>query len=124
MDLKLLIGETSIECKVDLRNDCLIVSHNSADRQYTVTRLTQNQYILRTGNSQHKLTVLKEDSKIFVITDGYTYSFDVPRSKDDNSFGTEHGEHGDKSKITAPMPGKVVKVLVEAGRWSFRSSAL
>lgn len=115
MDLKFLVGEKSIELKAERNGERLLLSTAGEQRELTVTECGHCEYLLRVGEQVHRVVAVKNGSAIHVLTDNESYLFELPAGKDGDGFGAEHGDHGDKSKIAAPMPGKVVKVLVKPG---------
>ncbi len=115
MNLRLLRNEIPIDLTAERDGDKLLVTHDGANHRYEVTALGSNEYIIRNAHSLVRVTAIKTKNKIYVLTDNESHVFDLPGSKDADTFGGDHGDHGDKSKISAPMPGKVVKVLVKAG---------
>jgi biotin carboxyl carrier protein len=115
MDYQFFIHGEKTEIKAERNGDVLTLALAGQNHSYGIRDLGGGQYLLRQGNTHHRLITLKAKNKIFVITDAETYTFELPASKDSDAFGAEQSEHGDKSKICAPMPGKVVKVLVNAG---------
>ncbi len=50
--------------------------------------------------------------RIYVESDSELFDFDVP--SDDNQ-SEDHSHAGDKNKLFAPMPGKIVKILTAIG---------
>lgn len=83
--------------------------------EYRVTELGEGRYLLRDNSRNHRVVTIKADQKIFVVTDQETYTYGLPSGKDSDSFGGNDDGGGDKSKVTAPMPGKVIKLMVSEG---------
>jgi biotin carboxyl carrier protein len=115
MELKLLHNDAAVELRAERVGGKLVVVHDGINHRYEVTALGENEFLLRSANKVMRVTAIKSRGKVYVLTDNEAYTFDLPIAKDGDSFGAEQGDHGDKSKISAPMPGKVVKVLVKAG---------
>lgn len=115
MDLHLIRNEAAVEIHSERDGDKLLVMHDGKNHRYEVSLLGPNEFLLRNANKVMRVTAIKSRNKIYVLTDNESYVFDLPTGKDGDSFGADQGDHGDKSKISAPMPGKVVKVLVKAG---------
>lgn len=115
MNLRLFRNDAEIEIKAEREGDKLLLMHSGANHRYEVTSLGENEYLIRNAHSLIRVTAIRSKNKVFVLTDNESHVFELPASKDAETFGAEQGEHGDKSKISAPMPGKVVKVLVKAG---------
>ena len=115
MDYQFYRNGEKIEVKAERNGSTLTVSSLNGSHSYDVSDLGNGSYVLRRGVTNYRVTVIKVQNEVFVLTDDESYTFELPSSKDSDAFGAEHGEHGDKSKVFAPMPGKVVKVLVQAG---------
>lgn len=115
MELRLFKDSEPVEIRVEREGDKLLLQHDGINHRYEVTPVGENEYLLRNANKVTRVTAIKTRNKVYVLTDNEEHVFDLPTSKDGDSFGAEAGDHGDKSKIAAPMPGKIVKVLVKAG---------
>ncbi|MBK7090968.1 MAG: hypothetical protein IPH59_04475 [bacterium] len=115
MDLKLFRNETAVDIRAEREGEKLLIVRDGKNQRYEVTPCGENEFILRNATKVMRVTAIRARNKVFVLTDNESYVFDLPAAKDADSFGSEQSDHGDKSKITAPMPGKVVKVLVKAG---------
>ncbi len=115
MDLKFFLETEAIEIKSGRSGDKLTIAIGDKAHSYTITELGCGEYLLRHGDKLHHVTAVKSGNKIHVLTEHESYLLELPAAKDSDSFGGEQSDHGDKSKIIAPMPGKVVKVLIKAG---------
>ena len=58
--------------------------------------------------------VARDGGQIFVHIDGNIYELTIPQ-QDRRSFSKIGDEFGARDEITAPMPGKLVKILVKEG---------
>lgn len=116
MDYQFVLDGQVIAVKAERVGDKLNLSMPTGDHAFDLVDLGKGEFLLRSGGRQHKVLALKVTNKIIVLTDSIATTFDLVASKDGDNFGAEHGDHGDKSKVVAPMPGKVVKVLVEPGQ--------
>jgi biotin carboxyl carrier protein len=58
--------------------------------------------------------IAESDCRIFVYISGKVVELGVPKSTQDE-YSKEMVEYGAQDKISAPMPGKIVKILVEIG---------
>lgn len=116
MELRFFNGEKEYNLRFERDGDRLKLSQNGEESAFDVVEIGGGHYLLKEGTRSHRIVAVKEKNKVYVLTDSESYSFDLPASKDEDAYGGDHGDHGDKSKIVAPMPGKVVKVLVEEGQ--------
>lgn len=115
MDLRLFLNNTAVEIRAERDAEKLVVTRDGKNLCYEVTTCGKNEYLLRSANTVMRVTAIRSRNKVYVLTDNESHVFELPASKDADSFGSDQGDHGDKSKLSAPMPGKVVKVLVRAG---------
>ncbi len=115
MELKLIRNEATVEIRAERDGEKLQVICDGKNHRYEVTCAGEHEYLLRDAHKVMRVTAIKARNKVYVLTDNESFVFDLPAAKDADSFGSDQGEHGDKSKISAPMPGKVVKVLVKSG---------
>ncbi len=116
MDYQFFLNGQALPVKADRNGDTLTLILPDGNHTFAVNDLGRGEYLLKSDGRQRKVIAVKVSNKIFAATDHCTIAFDLPSRKDGDAFGAEHGEHGDKSKVIAPMPGKVVKVLVEPGQ--------
>jgi len=114
MDHEFFLNGNKESVQADWDGRELSIDTGDGKRVYAVTDLGGGSYVLRRDGRNFKVTAVKEENKIFVVTDNESYTYDLPSSKNGNSFEAAD-DIGDKSKIAAPMPGKVVKVLVSEG---------
>jgi biotin carboxyl carrier protein len=69
---------------------------------------------LRHGIEVKEIFAATDGDKTFVDIDGVLYEFATP-SDENGAGGTGGGIDADPTKVFAPMPGKVVKLMVAAG---------
>ncbi len=116
MEYQFFANGEPIKVNAERNGDKLTLTLADSQHSFEVTELSNGAYLLRRDGKQTHVSVVKVSNKLNVITDCASYAFEVPSGKDGDSFGADHGEHGDKSRVMAPMPGKVVKILVEPGQ--------
>jgi biotin carboxyl carrier protein len=69
---------------------------------------------LRRGVTVNEIFAVTNGSKTFVDIDGTLFEFTVP-SDEVGAGGSGGGVESDPSKVYAPMPGKIVKLMVAEG---------
>jgi biotin carboxyl carrier protein len=116
MDYQFLLDGKLLAVKAERTGDSLTLTLPEGNHTFMVAELGKCEYLLRQNGMQNKVVALKVSNKIYSVTDCCTVVLELPADKDGDTFGSDHGEHGDKSRVVAPMPGKVVKVLVEVGQ--------
>ncbi len=105
-------GDDIIEAKVNPGSAGLEVT--VGDDQFRVREISPGKYeILHNGAKKTICCVLRE-AQAFVDVDGILLDLTIP--SDDGEFSSGGGGHTiEKDKIYAPMPGKIVKLLVKEG---------
>ena len=68
---------------------------------------------LDTGDSQARALAARTDLRVYVELNGRL--LEVDQKIDETSGGGDHSHAGEKDKLYAPMPGRVVKVMVSEG---------
>ena len=85
------------------------------DNKYLITPLGIGKYIVELNGARKKVCCVIKGSKSYVDIDGMLLELAIP-AEENGAAGGPEGAAGEKDKIFAPMPGKVVKILVEEGQ--------
>jgi biotin carboxyl carrier protein len=87
-----------------------------ADNEYefTASNISPNEFSILLNRKNMKTYVAESDDGVFVHIAGRVIHFKKPGA-DNGGFGGAGGEFGAKDEISTPMPGKVVKVIVNEG---------
>lgn len=81
---------------------------------YEIDYTPDGRLLVRNGATLKEIHAVVSGDNTFVDIDGILYEFAVP-SQDVNGAGGGGSAMTDPSKVLAPMPGKVVKILVKVG---------
>ena len=100
-------------CSVDLK-DNRIASFAESGHEIEVEFTPDKHLIMRNGSLGKEIHAVIEGDKTFVDIDGILFEFVVP-SDDTGGQGAGAGIDADPSKVFAPMPGKIVKLMVSEG---------
>jgi len=106
-----LYEDELIETSTEFKNDKIEISVNS--NNYSIIPSGTNRYSVEINGTKFTACCVVKDNKSYVDIDGVLLELTVP--SDDNGFGGGAGSTGEKDKVYAPMPGKVVKLLVNEG---------
>jgi biotin carboxyl carrier protein len=118
MKLKTKLSGTEHEISLALSNSAAIVDVDGRHYEVEVRELTGGRYLLIVGSNVYKCRVnTKRDSRnsFEVVIRGNAYDItvvDPKRLRSAQSAGAH--DHG-VAEIVSPMPGKIVRILVEAG---------
>jgi len=88
-----------------------------AEQSYSIdlAKVSANCYSISFDGSNKTVYVTDSDDSVFVHIDGRVVRLEKA-SNDAKKFSAEGLEFGAKDEIKTPMPGKVVKILVEQGQ--------
>jgi len=98
---------------VDLK-DNRIASFGEGSSPVEMDYTPDGRIFLRRGGRVKEVFAVTNGDKTYVDIDGTLFEFAVP-SDEVGAGGAGGGLDADLSKVFAPMPGKVVKVMVAAG---------
>lgn len=113
------LGEEKFE--VEFKKDGFLVNGKEAARGVVFEQLPVEGLLVKLGDSVLPAFVHREGDVFFCWVAGETYKFSAVDQ--DSPQDPSHHEAGEKALI-APMPGKVVKVLVKAGEAVKRGARL
>lgn len=83
--------------------------------KYLLTPLGAGKFLVEANGVKKKVCCAISDGTAYADIDGILIDLTIP-SEDDEVAGGAEGAGGVKDKIFAPMPGKIVKILVEEGQ--------
>jgi biotin carboxyl carrier protein len=108
----------TVNIEADKRNkgqaDGFIVSSGEGEYRFDATRISPNRFSILLDGRNMIAYVAESENSVYVHINGQVVKLD--KVKDDrNSFAQDTVEFASKDEISTPMPGKVVKILVEEG---------
>jgi biotin carboxyl carrier protein len=84
------------------------------DRKYRVAEISPGIYEVESDNKRLRVCCIVKDNKSYLDLDTLLVELTIP-SEDGENGAVAGAAVGEKDKIFAPMPGKVVKLLVAIG---------
>jgi len=105
-------NEDLIETDMELTSGGVDVT--VGDSTYHIFELAAGKYRVEVNGSRKTVCCVVNGNKSFLDIDGLLIELGIP-SEDGNAAGGAGGLVGEKDKILAPMPGKIVKLLVKEG---------
>lgn len=104
--------EETIETDMEITPDGIKVS--VGDKIFNIIELASGKYSVEINGTRRTVCCVVNGNKSFLDIDGLLMELAIP-SEDGNNVGGAGGMAGEKDKIYAPMPGKIVKLLVKEG---------
>ena len=121
MKLKAQFSGTDHEVSLSLANGATVVEVDGRHYDLEVRELAPGEYLLVSGSSVYKCRVERKRDSIHlgdsfaVVLRGGTYDITVVDPKRLRSAQSSGAHHPGAAEIISPMPGKIVRVLVEPG---------
>ncbi len=101
-----------IETSAEPKNDGVNVSING--NRYSIIPAGTGRYSVELNGIRKTICCVIKDNKSYVDIDGVLVELTIPSDDSGNAAGAGGGSV-EKDKVYAPMPGKVVKLLVNEG---------
>ncbi|UCD16623.1 MAG: biotin/lipoyl-binding protein [Candidatus Zixiibacteriota bacterium] len=104
--------DTTLETSAEPRDNGadVVIGNNS----FSVSRISDGKYSVELNGVRHTVCCVIRGDRAYVDVEGILLELSIP-SEDGNAGGGDIGLAGEKDKIYAPMPGKIVKLLVKEG---------
>lgn len=121
MKLKAQLSGTDHDVSLSLANGAAVVEVDGRHYDLEVRELARGEYLLVRGSKVYKCTVdRKHDAthapdSFEVVLRGGNYDVSVVDPKRLRSAQSSGTHHPGAAEIVSPMPGKIIRVLVEAG---------
>jgi len=112
MKNEFLLNEDIIETDMEIASNGVDVTVGEA--AYHIIELAEGKYRVESKNGIRTVCCVINGNKSFLDIDGLLVELTIP-SEDGNAAGGAGAQAGEKDKIFAPMPGKIVKLLVGEG---------
>jgi biotin carboxyl carrier protein len=116
MELEFRFGDTTHKILVEPENSSggfrAVVDGKAMSAQ--ISRISDSDFVLIDGSRIRHIYAASHENKVYVHIDGKVISLEHVDS-DQKSFSSESLDFGSKDRVTTPMPGKIVKILVREG---------
>jgi biotin carboxyl carrier protein len=109
------IAEEKLDLEIKRDGDRVIGSIDGKPREFDVRQVDDAVYLLFAGNRTYECRVEDRPGGSDVYVGGRLFQINIADPKRLRSGYASGGHDGGPARIAAPMPGKVVRVLVEAG---------
>jgi len=111
MKLHLQGGSDKIDAEVKRKNDTVTVTIGEKTREYLLISGDGPSYILSSADSLYRGSAFRVKDEVFVHGLGRSHRFEVLPEE----VAAAGDSHTGDLKVIAPMPGTIIKVLVEVG---------
>ncbi len=115
-EIRLNDNQESIEI---LNRDGNLLEIAIGDRKYKldITEVEKGVYSILNDNVSHNVELVPVENKKYEVKIGYeSFTVDIIDAEARYMMGRKSDEDDDQSFISTPMPGKVVRILVEEGQ--------
>jgi biotin carboxyl carrier protein len=110
-EFSFVIGDTAIKLSAQKEQDVAIVKTNS--HEFNVLNIGENLFQITSDGTTHIVAAIKLKDIIYVDIEGSVFEIQSAASVQNPAQASHH--HSIKDKVFAPMPGKIVKVMVKKG---------
>jgi len=111
----LLFNGKKINVEIEKNNNDFNLTIDNEKKNISITRFSDNCLLINYKNQTKKYYFSKSGKFIFVNSDGFSSKLEIVDEEEENQFSFDKNS-GNKDNIKAPMPGSIVKVLVESGQ--------
>lgn len=121
MKLKAHLSGTEHQVSLSLASESAVVAVDGRHYDLEVRQLARGEYLLTSGSNVYKCRVDKKHDPIHlgqtfeVMLRGRNHDVTVVDPKRLRSAQSGSAHHSGAAEVVSPMPGKIVRVLVEAG---------
>ena len=116
MDMNFKIGNQEKTVTIEKDGDGYHARIEDVEFDVQWIQLEDNSFVLFMNNTLHPVYVAQENSTQYVHVGGEQYTIEpVVSLKKSQGPGMDEGLGGEEDKIAAPMPGKIIKILVAEG---------
>lgn len=100
------------DSKIDIKSNSITL--NNSLTSHTFTKLSDNHFRIFKNSTYHDVFICEDKKHFYVSVDGKQIYFD---KVEEETFGDNNSESNQsKQTVKPPMPGSIVKVLVEEGQ--------
>ncbi len=112
MDFEFTVNGVFQTISLDRKEDRVSIRHGDKMLEAEVRVISSNAISLLVDGRSHLVIVVRDKNKKYVWLDGRAYLIQSGKEEERRAERGDDRDHKGKSAVTAPMPGKVVKVCV------------
>lgn len=104
-----------IQVELEKNNNDFTITAENQKKNISISQFSENCVLIKNGSQIKKFYFAKGDRTIYVNSDGYTSKFEILDIEESSQFDFDKNSTN-KDIIKPPMPGSIVKILVELGQ--------
>ena len=112
MEFEYIVKAESRRISLDKKGEHVVLRHGEKILEADVRLISPHMMSIIIGRQSHLVYIAEDKNKIFVFLDGTTHVLKRPGAEEKRFEKGEEGAQEGKTVVTAPMPGKVVKINV------------
>ncbi len=113
MDLK--YNNENISVEVEIKDNRVLADINGGKKSFSTKIISDNIISMFIKDSSKNIYSAEDDNNIYVSLDGESFIFEKAKDEE-KSFGGQEEGNEDRQEVLPPMPGSIVKVIVEKGQ--------
>jgi len=113
--MELILNKEKYNVEIKINDNLLKSIINEKNFEFTFRRISENQISLLIDGKYQNVYFAQDDNHIFIAYDGDNFIFDKVKDEDYN-FEEINSNNENINKLMPPMPGSVVKILVDKGQ--------
>ena len=113
MELEFIIAQKNYAISIQKKNEHYRIKIGDEIFELLAEQVTPNCIMLTNGNQTQRIYIASTTDKTFIHLNGHQYQVDHPIEKEKTSFSGDSHLLTTDSGICAPMPGKILKILVK-----------
>lgn len=113
MELGFSIAQKNYSLSIQKKNEHYQVKIGDQNIKLEAVAVTPNCIMVTDEHGTQRFYIASTTDKTYVHFNGCQYILDHPKQKEKTSFGSDDQLLGTDTGICAPMPGKILKILVQ-----------
>jgi len=115
MNFEYIMAGDLYRVSITKKDDSFLVTINDQEAIYKLDRMIDNKLFLESSDKKYTIILAKNESTNFVNVNFQDFIITDSTEKRSVSYNKEH-LLDESSDIASPMPGKILKIMVEVGQ--------
>jgi acetyl/propionyl-CoA carboxylase alpha subunit len=108
----------------DIQGDMVLLTIDNEKSSFQIKEISPNIVSFFIENGYKNVYTAEDENNIYVALEGNNFVFEKIKEEEKSFKGGLGGDNSDRIEIKPPMPGSIVKVLVEKGQKVSEGDAL